>query len=142
MEPGYEDGYRGITYDLVESSLPHDFYEGVECSETLVTVSEAVVTKKRGKGGGLLSIKPGATVTKEKKEKKDKPVKGNNLRGKGESNPIPFGDRSLKAAQKTGDRYELMISWQHVCSYTSTTNHSPSCCSIHQLSHSTVCDPS
>ena len=79
MEPEYESGIQGIMYDVDESTLPHDFYDGDEApvfSETQLTISSAIVKRNNGKGGtkhggGTLSIEPGATVVKGKKKEEE-----------------------------------------------------------------------
>ena len=98
MEPEYEDdGLRGISYEIDEDSFPYGFFKDVDYSETLVTVGTAKVKKNNGRknGGGIISVEPGSTLKKEKKEKKTTPGslrgnKGGNAHG-GRQLVAPFG---------------------------------------------------
>lgn len=100
MDAQYEEGnLGGIAYTLDEGTLPYGWAKDVEWSETVLTISKASVARSRGKhGGGVISVKPGASVSKEKKKHPQ-----GNLRGKDQS---LFGDRYL--AQKTGERYVVV----------------------------------
>ena len=66
-----------------------------------MTISKAAVKKNSGKRGGILAVEPGATLKKEKKEKKNPQSQG---RLRGSSSGSLFGRRQL--APTTGDRYE------------------------------------
>ena len=111
MEPEYESGIQGIMYEIDESTLPDDFYDGDEApvfSKTQLAISSAVVKRNKGKGGtkhggGTLAIEPGATIVKEKKKEKVKnsvPPKSN-LRGN--DNRVLSGTSSgRQLSQKTG----------------------------------------
>ena len=112
MEPEYESGIQGIMYDVDESTLPHDFYDGDEApvfSETQLTISSAIVKRNQGKGGtkhggGTLSIEPGATVVKGKKKEKVKnsvrPKR--NLRGNDDRVLYMGTSSGRQLSQKTG----------------------------------------
>ena len=103
MEAEYEeDNIQGMVYDIDESTFPYGFFRDVEYSETLVSVGKAKVKRNNGKhGGGVLSVEPGSSLKKEKKEKKQSPSK---LRG---SKSSIFERRQL--AQTTGNRYVQKI---------------------------------
>lgn len=80
MEPEFEDGVPGITYEL--KGVPNDFYDDVYSGHTIVSVSAAGRRFEHGKhGGGELTVQPGANVRKEKKRKEDRrrlaPKEGN-----------------------------------------------------------------
>jgi hypothetical protein len=102
MEAEYEEGnIQGMVYDIDESTFPYGFFRDVEYSETLVTVGKAKVKRNNGKyGGGVLSVEPGSSLKKEKKEKEDKKQPTSKLRG---SKSSIFERRQL--AQTTGNRY-------------------------------------
>ena len=68
LDSEYEgDSISGITYELDVSSFPPGFFKDVEYSWTNLTISSASV-KRAGEddehGGGIISMKKGATATK------------------------------------------------------------------------------
>ena len=68
MDPQYEGGIKGISYEVDASSFPRGYLDDVEFSETELTISATAVSKAKGKhGGGLISALPGADIKKEKK---------------------------------------------------------------------------
>lgn len=91
-----EDNLSGIMYTLNEATLPYGWDRDVEWSVTVLSITKASLARTRGKhGGGIISLKPGAIITKEKTRKQwgSEPKNGQSL--------LP--NRNL--AQKTGQRY-------------------------------------
>ena len=97
MDPDREgDNIRGIAYNIDRSTLPGEFFDDVEFSQTTMTISSAELRRTNGRhGGGTIVIQPGATI------KKEHPNRGQgqgSLRGNGNS-------ASRRLAQTMGNRY-------------------------------------
>ena len=91
-----EDNISGILYTLNEATLPYGWDRDVEWSVTELTITKASVARNRGKhGGGVISLKPGAFISKEKMR---------NQRGSDPRNGQSLL-RNRNLAPKTGERY-------------------------------------
>jgi hypothetical protein len=70
LDRKYEgDDIAGTAYALDESSFPADFFDDIEYSSTVLSISTASIRKSAvGRhGGGIISMKKGATATKERR---------------------------------------------------------------------------
>lgn len=91
-----EDNLSGILYTLNEATLPYGWDRDVEWSVTVLSITKASVARNRGKhGGGIISLKPGAFISKEKTRSQ----RGSDPR----NGQFRLPNRNL--AQKTGKRY-------------------------------------
>jgi hypothetical protein len=107
------DSISGTTYELDVLSFPYGFFDDVEYSKTILTISSASIKRARGgsraagvggkptnsHGGGVISMKKGATTKKERHG-------GGGLRGlSGERNGMLFDrSRGRRLAQTMGNR--------------------------------------
>ncbi len=77
LDSDYEgDSISGITYELDVPSFPLGFFDDVEYSKTVLTISAAYILRAKsggnpvnaasGHGGGIISMKNGATSKKER----------------------------------------------------------------------------
>jgi hypothetical protein len=110
LDPEYEgDSISGTTYELDESSFPSNFFHDVEYSSTILTISTASIRKSTvGRhGGGIVSMKKGATATKERIDSSKRVVVGG-LRGSNgndDNHEMPFErSRGRRLAQTMGNR--------------------------------------
>ncbi len=114
LDAEYEgDSISGMAYELDVPSFPNGFFDDVEYSKTILTISSASIKRVGGgggkpvnsHGGGVISMKKGATA------KKEHGISGGNggggLRGSnGEKNDGMLFDRSRdrRLAQTMGNR--------------------------------------
>lgn len=117
LYPEYEgDSISGMTYELDVSSFPSGFFDDVEYSKTVLTISEASILRARGggnsanpaigHGGGIISMKNGTKAKKERLDNGNGNGNGGGLRGRdGVKNGMPFErSRGRRLAQTMGNR--------------------------------------
>lgn len=120
LDMEYEgDSISGMTYELDVPSFPYGFFDDVEYSKTILSISSASIRRAGGgrgaagvggkqtnsHGGGVISMKNGATA---KKKRRDRDGDGNGgLRGSnGERNGMLFDrSRGRRLAQTMGNRW-------------------------------------
>ncbi|KAL3778796.1 hypothetical protein ACHAW5_006762 [Stephanodiscus triporus] len=115
VDPEYEGAsISGTTYELDESSFPYNFFDDVEYSSTVLTISTASIRKSTvgRNGGGIISRKKGATATKERLDRSKRVVVGG-LRGSNgndDNHEMPFErSRGRRLAQTMGKSFLIVL---------------------------------